>query len=314
LENNNLRGILFVLIGMTVSSIQDTLVKLFSDDLSIFQIQFFRSTIGIIWIILFQAAIRQPIILTTTYPGLSILRGALFFFAYSTFYFAQSKMPIATATVLFLVSPFFITILSILFFKSQVGYRRWLTMLVGFGGVVLICQPVAGEFSFYYLLPVLVALAYAIIVNITKMTSDKDTLYQQVLYMYFITALLSGLMGLLFGDGRLNTVEYSEFAFVTRAWVFTDINTAISLVGIAVVGASALLLLLGAYRVADPAVISPYEYTLLLWMILWGYIFWREVPSLYDLIGMSLIVGAGLYIYYREQIRNKDIKSDSILR
>ena len=242
------------------------------------------------------------------------MRGALFFFAYSTFYLAQSKMPIATATVLFLVSPFFITILSILFFKSQVGYRRWLTMLVGFGGVVLICQPAAGEFSFYYLLPVLVALAYAVIVNITKMTSDKDTLYQQVLYMYFITALLSGLMGLLFGDGRFNTVEYSEFAFVTRAWVFTDINTAIWLVGIAVVGASALLFLLGAYRVADPAVISPYEYTLLPWMILWGYIFWREVPSLYDLIGMLLIVGAGLYIYYREQIRNQNIENKSTLR
>ena len=121
-------------------------------------------------------------------------------------------------------------------------------------------------------------------------------------------------MGLLFGDGKFNTVEYSEFAFVTRAWVFTDINTAIWLVGIAVVGASALLFLLGAYRIADPAVISPYEYTLLPWMILWGYIFWRDVPSLYDLIGMFLIVGAGLYIYYREQIRNQELSIDTTLR
>ena len=223
-------------------------------------------------------------------------------------------MPIATATVLFLVSPFFITILSIFFFKSQVGYGRWLTMLGGFGGVVLICQPAAGEFSFYYLLPVLVALAYAVIVNITKMTSDKDTLYQQVLYMYFITALLSGLMGLLFGDGRFNTVEYSEFSFVTRAWDFTDVNTALSLLGIAVVGASALLFLLGAYRIADPAVISPYEYTLLLWMILWGYIFWGDVPSLNIVIGMFLVVGSGIYLFYRERIRNQEIAIDSTVR
>lgn len=312
--HNNRRGTLFLVLGMTVISIQDMLIKLLSDDLSIFQIQFFRSTLGIIYIILFQKITRQPVILTTAYPALAIFRGLMFFFAYSAFFFAQSKMPIANATVLLLVSPFFITILSIFFFRSQVGYRRWLTMIVGFCGVVFICQPTTGEFNSYYLLPVLVALVYAAIVNITKMTSDKETLYQQVLHMCFITGLLSGLMGLLFGDGRFDTAEYSEIVFITRAWHFSGINTLISLLAVSVFGIGGNLLMLGAYRIADPAVISPYEYTLLLWMILWGYLFWRDVPSLSIVIGMFLIVGAGIYLFHRERIRNQKIASDSTLR
>ena len=312
--HNNRRGTLFLVLGMTVISIQDMLIKLLSGDLSIFQILFFRSTLGIIYIILFQKITRQPVILTTAYPALAIFRGLMFFFAYSAFFFAQSKMPIANATVLLLVSPFFITILSIFFFRSQVGYRRWLTMIVGFCGVVFICQPTAGEFNSYYLLPVLVALAYAAVVNITKMTSDKETLYQQVLYLCFITGLLSGLMGLLFGDGRFDTAEYSEIVFITRAWHFAGINTLISLLAVSVFGIGGNLLMLGAYRIADPAVISPYEYTLLLWMILWGYLFWRDVPSLSIVIGMFLIVGAGIYLFHRERIRNREIASDSTSR
>ena len=83
-------------------------------------------------------------------------------------------MPIATMTVLFLVSPFFITLTSIFFFKSQVGYRRWISILIGFVGVVLICQPETGQFNFYYLIPIIVALSYAFSIIIVKKTADRD--------------------------------------------------------------------------------------------------------------------------------------------
>ena len=314
MENNNNRGILFVILGMTIFSGQDVLIKLLSDDISLFQIQFFRSIGGIVVIIIIQMITRQPIIFATAYPVLSTCRGLMFFIGYSAFYFAQSKMPIANATVLFLVSPFFITMLSILVFKSQVGYRRWITMIIGFSGVALICQPVAGQFNFYYLLPVFVALTYALTVIITKMTADKDSLYQQMLFVYFVTGLLSGIMGLLFGDGRFGTTESSEIEFITREWHFVGINTTLSLLAISVIGVSGLLLLMGAYRIADPAVISPYEYSLLIWMILWGYLVWRDVPSFNIVAGMVLIVGAGIYLVYRERIRNQDIASDTTLR
>ena len=296
---------------MTILAIQDVLIKLVSDELSLFQIQFFRSTIGIAVIIGYQAIIHEPIRLTTAYPLLTVCRGLMFFFGYSAFYFAQSKMPIATMTVLFLVSPFFITLTSIYFFKSQVGYRRWISILIGFVGVVLICQPEAGQFNFYYLIPIIVALSYAFSVIIVKKTADRDTLYQQMILAYLIMGLLSGITGLLFGDGRFDTAENSEVAFIVRSWQFVDIESTFKLFTISVLGSVGLLVLMGAYRVADPAVISPYEYSLLIWMILLGYLVWGDVPSFNIAIGMVLIVGAGIYMFYRERIKSESVDSDT---
>ena len=299
---------------MTILAIQDVLIKLVSDELSLFQIQFFRSTIGIAVIIGYQAIIHEPIRLTTAYPLLTVCRGLMFFFGYSAFYFAQSKMPIATMTVLFLVSPFFITLTSIYFFKSQVGYRRWISILIGFVGVVLICQPETGQFNFYYLIPIIVALSYAFSIIIVKKTADRDTLYQQMILTYLIMGLLSGITGLLFGDGRFDTAENSEVAFIVRSWQFVDIESTFKLFTISVLGSVGLLVLMGAYRVADPAVISPYEYSLLIWMILLGYLVWGDVPSFNIAIGMVLIVGAGIYIFYRERIKSESIASEATIR
>ena len=296
---------------MTILAIQDVLIKLVSDELSLFQIQFFRSTIGIAVIIGYQAIIHEPIRLTTAYPLLTVCRGLMFFFGYSAFYFAQSKMPIATMTVLFLVSPFFITLTSIYFFKSQVGYRRWISILIGFVGVVLICQPETGQFNFYYLIPIIVALSYAFSIIIVKKTADRDTLYQQMILTYLIMGLLSGITGLLFGDGRFDTAENSEVAFIVRSWQFVDTESTFKLFTISVLGSGGLLVLMGAYRVADPAVISPYEYSLLIWMILLGYLVWGDVPSFNIAIGMVLIVGAGIYMFYRERIKSESVDSDT---
>ena len=298
---------------MTILAIQDVLIKLVSDELSLFQIQFFRSTIGIAVIIGYQAIIHEPIRLSTAYPLLTVCRGLMFFFGYSAFYFAQSKMPIATMTVLFLVSPFFITVTSIYFFKSQVGYRRWISILIGFVGVVLICQPETGQFNFYYLIPIIVALSYAFSIIIVKKTADRDTLYQQMILTYLIMGLLSGITGLLFGDGRFDTAENSEVVFIFRSWHFVDIESTFKLFTISVLGSVGLLVLMGAYRVADPAVISPYEYSLLIWMILLGYLVWGDVPSFNIAIGMVLIVGAGIYIFYRERIKSESIASEATI-
>ena len=307
---DNRKGIFFVIGAMTILAIQDVLIKLVSDELSLFQIQFFRSTIGIAVIIGYQAIIHEPIRLTTAYPLLTVCRGLMFFFGYSAFYFAQSKMPIATMTVLFLVSPFFITLTSIYFFKSQVGYRRWISILIGFVGVVLICQPETGQYNFYYLIPIIVALSYAFSIIIVKKTADRDTLYQQMILTYLIMGLLSGITGLLFGDGRFDTAENSEVAFIVRSWQFVDTESTFKLFTISVLGSVGLLVLMGAYRVADPAVISPYEYSLLIWMILLGYLVWGDVPSFNIAIGMVLIVGAGIYIFYRERIKSESVDSD----
>jgi drug/metabolite transporter (DMT)-like permease len=187
-------------------------------------------------------------------------------------------------------------------------------MVIGFCGVVFICSPEGGKLNLYYVIPVLVAIAYALVVILAKKTADKDTLYQTIVFQYLIAGSISLVLGLAFGDGRFNNEQYSEIEFVVRAWSLDDPSIILSLVGLSIVGVAGFGLLLQAYRIADPAVVSPYEYSFLIWMILWGYLFWGDIPSLSEAAGMLLIVGAGIYMFYREQIRNQELSIDTTLR
>ena len=187
-------------------------------------------------------------------------------------------------------------------------------MAIGFCGVIFICSPEGGKLNLYYVIPVLVAIAYALSVILAKKTADKDTLYQTIMFQNLIAGSIAVVLGLAFGDGRFDNEKYAEIKFVVRAWSLGDPSIILSLVGLSVVGVAGFGLLLQAYRIADPAVVSPYEYSFLIWMILWGYLFWGNVPSATDATGMLLIVGAGIYMFYREQIRNQELAIDTTLR
>jgi len=313
-QRQNAKGIFLVVLAMSIFAVQDVLIKFLSGDVSLFQILFFRSTLGILLIIAFQRATGRSVKLWTAYPALSLVRGILFFLGYSAFYFAQSKIPIANATVLFLVSPFFITMLSIYIFGSSVGLRRWLAMLVGFSGVVVIAQPEAGEFDWLYLLPVGVAFTYAISMMIAKKTAEKDTVYQQIVVMYLITGALSGLIGILYGDGSMAEWGISGIEFASHPWRLDVWSTHLYLVAIAVVGTSGFILLTGGYRIADPAIISPYEYSGLAAVLVLGFLVFGEVPSVHDGLGMVLIVGSGIYLFYRERVQGQDNAAEATLR
>ena len=313
LEKNR-TGVFLIIIGMTIFSIHDSFIKVLSTDISLIQIQFVRSSIAVLTILIYLKLTKQPFVFRTGYPFLTLVRGLLSFFGYSAFYLAQSKMPIANISVLFLTSPFFITIISIYFFDSRVGWRRWLSMVIGFCGVIFICNPEGGQINLYYVIPILVAVAYALSVILAKKTADKDTLYQTIVFQHLIAGSIAAVLGLTFGDGRFDNEKYSEIEFVVRAWSLGDPSIMLSLIGLSIVGVGGFGFLLQAYRIADPAVVSPYEYTFLIWMILWGYLIWGDIPSVIEATGMLLIVGAGVYMFYREKIRNRELAIDTTLR
>ncbi len=308
------RGIILVIFAMTIFSVQDVIIKFLSDDISLFQVLFCRSGIGVLVIATYLKFSGQRLQFGTAYPLLSTIRGLLFFLGYSAFYFGQSKVPIANATVVFLISPFIITILSIFAFGSLVGYSRWITMLIGFSGVILVARPEVGDFDPYYLFPIASALMYSVSMIIAKITSDKDSVFQQIIFMYLLTALISGTLGLLIGDGRLDTPELESIQFMTRAWSFDGLFIVTGIIAISIIGTLAYLLLTLAYRISDPAKITPFEYSGLLASIVCGYLFWSDVPSLGEAIGMTLIVGSGMFLYYREHLRGQVVATETPLR
>jgi drug/metabolite transporter (DMT)-like permease len=223
-------------------------------------------------------------------------------------------MPLATATALFFVTPFLITIFAKFILKDQIGPRRWFAVIVGFIGVYIILNPNFDDFDYFSLSPILCAFCYALSMIIIKKTSKKDNVYQQMFQFYIGAMIISTIFYFFIGDGRYDTVDNPAAQFIFREWFS---NLEFSLIYMIVLGftaAAAFLLIFSAYRIASPAVVSPFEYSILVWSTLSGWIFFNEVPKINTMIGMCLIVGGGIYIFIREKVQEQSIATEKPLR
>ena len=191
---NNPRGILFILLGMVLFSIQDALIKFIYLDAALYELYFGRTFIALILLVGYLKFSKQEIIFKTHYPFLTILRVICFFFGFSFFYISLTYMSLAMANALFFSSPFFVSILATIFLKEKVGIKRWSAIFVGFLGVYLVLNPDFNNFDYMKLAPVACALCYSISMTITKITSDKDNVYTQMLHLYFGALLISCLL------------------------------------------------------------------------------------------------------------------------
>ena len=314
MKNNNTKGILLILIAMLIFAVQDSLMKYIYNSVSLYEVYIIRTIVSFILVIIFLKILKKPIVFKTHYPLLTLCRVILFFFGFSSFYIALTVMPLATATALFFVSPFLITIFAKIILKDQIGPRRWIAVIIGFIGVYIILNPNFDDFDYFSLTPILCAFCYSLSMIIIKKTSEKDNVYQQIFQFYIGAMIISIIFYFFIGDGRYNTIDNPAAQFIFREW-FSDLE--FSLIYMIVLGftaAAAFLLVFSAYRIASPAVVSPFEYSILIWSTLSGWIFFNEVPTINTITGMFLIVFGGIYIFIREKIQEQSIVTEKPLR
>ena len=308
---NNPRGILFILLGMVLFSIQDALIKFIYQDAALYELYFGRTFIALTLLVGYLKFSKQEIIFKTHYPFLTILRVLCFFFGFSFFYISLTYMSLAMANALFFSSPFFVSILATIFLKEKVGIRRWSAIFVGFLGVYLVLNPDFNNFDYMKLAPVACALCYSISMTITKINSYKDNVYTQMLHLYFGALLISILFFIFTGEGQFNNSSDPAFQFIFREW-FTNPSYAWPfIIVMGCIGAFAFYFILNAYSIASPSVISLYEYSLIIWSILTGYILFNNIPTTRTFVGVSIIIGAGIYIYIREKAKDQMIVTDT---
>jgi len=310
---NSSLSILCIVVGMTVFAIQDSLIKFLSGSTSVFQIIFIRSIVAVIILSIFLVIIKKPIIFSTNYPKLTLIRVIIFFFGFVLFYIGLAVLPFAVAIALFFTSPFFLTIFSKIFLNQDVGIRRWLTIVIGFIGVFIILNPTFDTFNIYMLFPIITAVCYAASMIIIKKTSEKDSVYTQTFHMHLSAILFAIILGL-----AGNAIEFSQynnvaFEFIFRSWEMNS-NNFYLLVCVGILAIIGHTLIIQAYRIGFPPTIAPFEYVNLVWAIIIGNIIWNEQLDIGAYIGMGLIVGGGLYIFYRETIRNELVAIDKPLR
>jgi drug/metabolite transporter (DMT)-like permease len=308
---NKVKGILFILLGMAFFSIQDALIKFIYEDAALYELYFGRTFVALILLVAYLKLSKQKIILKTHYPLLTIFRVICFFFGFSFFYISLTYMSLAEANALFFSSPFFVSILATIFLKEKVGIRRWSAILVGFLGVYIVLNPNFNDFDYMKLAPVACALCYSISMTITKITSEKDNVYTQMIHLYLGALLISIVFFIFTGQGQFDNFSDPAFQFIFREW-FTNPSYAWPfIVVMGCIGTFAFYFVFSAYSIASPSVVSLYEYSLIIWSILTGYILFNNTPTLRTLIGVAIIIGAGLYIYLREKTKDQLIATDT---
>ena len=313
-KNNNPRGIILILLAMLVFSVQDGIMKHIYSFVSLYEVYLIRTLVSFGLILIFLKLTKKPIIFKSQYPLLTLFRVILFFFGFSSFYVSLAVLPLSTATALFFVTPFLITIFAHFFLKEEIGPRRWSAIVVGFIGVYITLNPDFNDFNYLSLLPILCAFCYSLSMIIIKKTSDKDNVYTQTFTFYIGAIFFSLIFYFIIGDGQYNTVSHPASQFIFREWFVNFKSNILWMAATGVTATLAFLLLFTAYSIASPSVISPFEYSILLWSPLIGWLYFQEIPNLNTIIGILIIVSSGIYIFMREKAQDQSIVTEKPLR
>ena len=311
MTKNNSKGIFFILIAMILFSIQDSLIKFVYNEVALFELYFGRIFIGLILICSYLVISKKKIILKTHYLFLTVTRVVLHFFGFSLFFISLTFMSLAMANALFFSSPFFVSILAIIFLKEKIGLKRWIAIFVGFIGVYIVLNPNFKNFDIKDLAPIICALCYAVSMIITKITSDKDNVYTQIIHLYIGGLIICILIFIFSGEGQYNNFNDPTLQFIFREW-FSNPSYAFPFIFImGVFACIAFYCVFSAYSIASPSLVSLFEYSLIIWSIIMGYFLFEDIPTIQTYFGATLIISAGIYIYIREKVKNQTIVTDT---
>ena len=299
-----IKGIILVILGTSLFAIQDSLIKLIINQVSLTLILFVRASLGSFLIICFLFFTGRSLNIGSFYPKIAFLRTITYFVGFTCFYVSLSKIPLAEANSLFFLSPIIISILSIFFLGTPIGFHRIIAVVIGFFGSLLIIKPSYSDFNWYMFLPIITALTYSIGMLLAKLTSDKDSAFQQSFHIYVGSMIYSSFITILAIKGLPN-FESEQLKFLYNPWVIDNTKNLIALLIIAFTGTLGIFCLIFAYNKGSPQSNAPFEYLLLFYSLIAGFFVFGEVPDLLSFIGIIAIFLSGIYIIHRERRKGK---------
>ena len=272
----------YIVLAMAVFAGMDAVAKWLVADFSIFQILAMRGIFSIAFLLplLVRGHGIAGILRTQNLKG-QVMRSLLGVGAMFGFFGALREMKLADATAIGFSGSLFMAALSVPLLKERVGPRRWLAILFGFGGVLVIVQPGTSAFQAASLYVVISALLYALMMIATRWLSRTETNVSMVFYHSLVSTVIG-------------------FAALPFVWVSPDLADWGLFAVMGVFATIAHLAIAQAFRLAQVAIVGPFEYSTLLWATIIGYVVWQEVPGPNVWYGSVMLVLAGVYILYRE--------------
>ncbi len=279
-----LRGILFMVLGGALLTLNDAIMKGLTVGYPIGEIMTFRGLFVLLPLLVFlkPAGGRRALIIRDRKR--QFIRALLVVGSTFCFVTGLAFLPLADAIALTFAGPLFMTALATPMLGEHVGWRRWAAVLLGFAGVVIMLRPGAGAVNWAAALPLGAALAGAFRDIITRKISATDSSFS-MLVVTTGSVTLAGLATLPFG------------------WVMPSLGDLMLLAGAGFLLAGAHYLLIEALRLAEVTVIAPFKYASLIWATLFGFLVWGQLPDSWSWAGSGLVVLSGLYILHREARR-----------
>ena len=304
--NKDLQGIALVTIGIGLFSVQDVIIKQISGAYPVQELVFLRSVISLL-LLLAMLYWRHGDWgkLWTQQWGRHLARGLLMCASYITYYLAIAALPLAEAVAIYFVAPVFVTVLSVIVLKEKVTRRRVMAVVIGFGGTLVIMRPGLGVFEPAAIFSLLAALFYALSVILTRRMAGVESGMAMAVYATAVYLITTGFVGLLWPDGFTTASTHPSVQFVARPWLLPTTADMWLIMATGFIAAIGFYCLAQAYLVAQATVVAPFEYLMLILGILWGFVFWREVPDLFTMVGAVLIIASGLIILPQRPSRKR---------
>ncbi len=261
-------------------SIMDLVVK-WSESYPLGQVIFFRGFFGVVLYFLIMPRDRIKNFYYTKRPGLHFLRCFFGLIALLSIFTALRNLPLATVVSISFAAPIFTTILSIFLLSEKVGFFRWLAVIVGFVGIIIITEPGFTSLNIYFIYPVIFCLGMSYVAITIRQLSTSEPVW--LISLYFSA-----------------TITLASFFTIPYGWIMPDIQDLILLMSIGILGGAANLWLSQSYKFSEVSLVTPLKYLALVFAIIFGYLIWNEVPSIKTLIGAFLVITSSIIIFRRE--------------
>jgi drug/metabolite transporter (DMT)-like permease len=275
-----LAGIGLMLLSIFMFSFGDALGKFMVATYSVGQLLWLRACAALI--VLLPMIWRHRAAFTRLErPWLQLLRVVLSTIEVAAFFLATVYLPLADVITYYLACPIFVTALSALVLREHVGLRRWSAVLIGFGGVLIALHPSAQTVSWPAMIALGGSLSFAVLMLITRSlraTPDIVLASSQFMGTFALGALMSP-----FG------------------WVTPGIGSLGLFAAAGCISVCALLCVNRSLKLAPASVVVPYQYSMIVWAVMFGYFVFGDVPQPATILGAAIIIAAGLYIFLRER-------------
>ena len=295
---STMQGVTLMAVAMLLLPCMDAIAKYMATfaDMSPGQVTFYRFFFQIVCTVPLVFTASGSVMLRPKRPWLNLLRGVIHGAASLLFFAAVKYMPLADVFAIYFVEPFILTAMSAAFLGDRVGWRRWLAIMVGFGGALIVIQPSFMLFGWTALLPVACAFLYSIYLFMNRAIGDADSPLTMQTVAGFGGTIFMG-AALFIGD----SAGIADFAPSLPSSLFT----LVLLVILGALSGYAHMLVVRAFRMAPLSLLAPFQYFEIISATVLGYAIFGDFPTPSKWLGIAVIVASGLFIIWREHKTRK---------